>query len=156
MSFHFTWGGQPEGKLLSPEHSSLAQEDKCISVPEWENYTILSSLEENMYWVCTLCTLMMYIYSISIWIMLNLYLCNIFYVDHYDISLVSRNRRETRFQKIGGEQFPKIENQTAEFFGGCFHGRVIGSPTLEIALRGKSVTRLTGPVTRGPKRAHFC
>jgi len=50
--------------------------------------------------------------------MLNLYLCNIFYVDHYDISLVSRNRRETRFQKIGGEQFPKIENQTAEFFGG--------------------------------------
>ena len=49
MSSQFALSGQPEGKLLSPEHSSLAQEDKCISVPEWENYTILSSLEENMY-----------------------------------------------------------------------------------------------------------
>ena len=119
MSFHFTWGGQPEGKLLSPEHSSLAQEDKCISVPEWENYTILSSLEENMYWVCTLCTLMMYIWSISIWIMLNLYLCNSIYVHHYDISLGSRNRRETRFQKkLAENSFWKLKIKQQNFLAG--------------------------------------
>jgi len=54
--------------------------------------------------------------------MLDLYLCNIFYVDHNDIqshtSLLGRNWREPKFLKNGVKQFSKIQNQIAEYFSG--------------------------------------